>query len=82
MNLSSTGSTVANFDTNFECTFTFEPQHSLLIGARDDLSRNWRALDILVDPCESEVVGCLFGTSCNINNAGLDTDMDKCSALR
>lgn len=46
-----------------------------LIGARDDLSRNWRALDILVDPCESEVVGCLFGASCNINNAGLDTDM-------
>ena len=40
-----------------------------LIGARDDLSRNWRALDILVDPCE------LFGTSCNINNASLDTDM-------
>lgn len=45
MNLSSTGSTVANFDTNFECTFAFEPQHSLCEGmsgiGKGELEKRW-----------------------------------------
>lgn len=46
-----------------------------LISTRDNLSGDWRALAILLGPCKSEIVGCLFATSRDIDNVSLDANV-------
>jgi len=46
-----------------------------LISTRDNLSGNWRAHVIFLGPCKSEIVGCFFATSCDIDDVSFDADV-------